>query len=89
MGINNEQVKQSDLFCNLYMIYLFVERLEYNTILKCASCLGVYFVMHPQDNIKVLPLVKQEKVEKDDCNLDLKVEVNIRAECGLSTGKCN
>ncbi|XP_018517069.2 LOW QUALITY PROTEIN: uncharacterized protein LOC108873386 [Lates calcarifer] len=34
---------------------------------------------------KVLPLVKQEKVEGDDCNLDLKVEVNIRAECGLST----
>ncbi|XP_042340821.1 zinc finger and SCAN domain-containing protein 22-like isoform X2 [Plectropomus leopardus] len=30
-------------------------------------------------------LVKQEKVERDDCNLDLKVEVNIRAECGLST----
>ncbi|XP_056227678.1 zinc finger protein 335-like isoform X2 [Seriola aureovittata] len=34
---------------------------------------------------KVLPLVKQEKVERDDCNLDLKVEVNIMAECGLST----
>ncbi|KAK5900096.1 hypothetical protein CesoFtcFv8_009503 [Champsocephalus esox] len=29
---------------------------------------------------KVLPLVKQEEVEGDDCNLDLKVEVNIRAE---------
>lgn len=37
----------------------------------------------------MLPLVKQEKVEGDDCNLDLKVEVNIRAECGLSTGECN
>ncbi|XP_059191219.1 PR domain zinc finger protein 1-like [Centropristis striata] len=37
------------------------------------------------EETKVLPLVKQEKVEKDDCNLDLKVEVNIRAECGLST----
>lgn len=35
----------------------------------------------------MLPLVKQEKVEGDDCNLDLKVEVNIRAECGLSTGE--
>lgn len=35
-----------------------------------------------------MPLVKQEKVEGDDCNLDLKVEVNIRAECGLSTGEC-
>ncbi|XP_035515369.1 uncharacterized protein LOC118326476 [Morone saxatilis] len=38
-----------------------------------------------KDETKVLPLVKQEKVERDDCNLDLKVEVNIRAECGLST----
>ncbi|XP_040892975.1 zinc finger protein 316-like [Toxotes jaculatrix] len=38
-----------------------------------------------QEETKVLPLVKQEKVERDDCNLDLKVEVNIRAECGLST----
>lgn len=36
----------------------------------------------------MLPLVKQEKVEREDCNLDLKVEVNIRAECGLSTGEC-
>lgn len=36
----------------------------------------------------MLPLVKQEKVERDDCNLDLKVEVNIRSECGLSTGEC-
>uniref|UniRef100_A0AAQ6IQ03 C2H2-type domain-containing protein n=1 Tax=Anabas testudineus TaxID=64144 RepID=A0AAQ6IQ03_ANATE len=38
-----------------------------------------------KEDSKVLPLVKQEKVERDDCNLDLKVEVNIRAECGLST----
>ncbi|XP_008295527.1 homeotic protein spalt-major-like [Stegastes partitus] len=38
-----------------------------------------------QDEVKVFPLVKQEKEERDDCNLDLKVEVNIRAECGLST----
>lgn len=36
----------------------------------------------------MLPLVKREKVERDGCNLDLKVEVNIRAECGLSTGEC-
>ncbi|KAM9314736.1 uncharacterized protein KZ484_024395 [Pholidichthys leucotaenia] len=50
---------------------------------------------HPQDKLlhqvskqegsKVLPLVKQEKEDGDDCNLDLKVEVNIRADCGLST----
>ncbi|XP_056275994.1 zinc finger protein 335-like isoform X2 [Pseudoliparis swirei] len=33
----------------------------------------------------LLPLVKQEKEEGDDCNLDLKVEVNIRAECDRST----
>lgn len=38
--------------------------------------------MNPQED--VLPMVKQERVERDDCNLDLKVEVNIRAECGLS-----
>ncbi|XP_074541765.1 uncharacterized protein LOC141802178 isoform X2 [Halichoeres trimaculatus] len=31
------------------------------------------------------PQVKQEREEREDCNLDLKVEVNIRAECGLST----
>ncbi|XP_045901899.1 zinc finger protein 444-like isoform X1 [Micropterus dolomieu] len=42
------------------------------------------FTVSQQEETKVLPLVKQEKVEKDDCNLDLKVEVNIRAECGLS-----
>ncbi|XP_031596215.1 zinc finger protein 16-like isoform X3 [Oreochromis aureus] len=42
---------------------------------------------HPvskQEEAKMLTLVKQEKEERDDCNLDLKVEVNIRAECGLS-----
>ncbi|XP_069544610.1 uncharacterized protein [Brachyistius frenatus] len=38
-----------------------------------------------KEEVKMLPLVKQEKEEKDNCNLDLKVEVNIRAECGLST----
>ncbi|KAM3623757.1 uncharacterized protein V6R79_015243 [Siganus canaliculatus] len=37
-----------------------------------------------KEETKALPLVKQERVERDDCNLDLKVEVNIRAECGLS-----
>ncbi|XP_026159676.1 zinc finger protein 358-like [Mastacembelus armatus] len=38
-----------------------------------------------QGETKMLPLVKQEKVERDGCNLDLKVDVNIRAGCGLST----
>ncbi|XP_063740613.1 zinc finger protein 853-like isoform X2 [Eleginops maclovinus] len=33
-----------------------------------------------KEEAKVLPLVKQEEVEGDDCNLDLKVEVNIRAQ---------
>ncbi|XP_062243206.1 zinc finger protein 316-like isoform X2 [Platichthys flesus] len=37
-----------------------------------------------QGETKVMALVKQEKVERDNCNLDLKVEVNIRAESGLS-----
>lgn len=41
-----------------------------------------------QDDGKVQPLVKQEEVEREDCNLDLKVEVNIRAECGLAAGEC-
>ncbi|CAL8270765.1 unnamed protein product [Gadus morhua 'NCC'] len=31
------------------------------------------------------PLVKEEAAEKSDCNLDLKVELNIRSERGLST----
>lgn len=34
-----------------------------------------------EDEVSV---VKEEQMEKDDCNLDLKVEVNIRAECALS-----
>lgn len=46
------------------------------------------FTLSQQEEAKGLPLVKQEKVERDDCNLDLKVEVNIRSECGLSTGEC-
>uniref|UniRef100_UPI0037E919B7 uncharacterized protein n=1 Tax=Semicossyphus pulcher TaxID=241346 RepID=UPI0037E919B7 len=37
-----------------------------------------------QEENQLFPQVKQEKEERDDCNLDLKVEVNIRAECGLS-----
>lgn len=32
--------------------------------------------------------MKQEKAERDDCNLDLKVEVNISSECSLSSGEC-
>ncbi|KAM4583902.1 uncharacterized protein PAE49_003692 [Odontesthes bonariensis] len=36
---------------------------------------------------QVLLLVKQEKEERNDCNLDLKVEVNIRADGGLSDGQ--
>nr|XP_046256316.1 uncharacterized protein LOC124065185 [Scatophagus argus] len=43
------------------------------------------FHLISKEETKVLPLVKQEKVERDDCNLDLKVEVNIRSGCGLST----
>ncbi|XP_031732171.1 uncharacterized protein LOC116399278 [Anarrhichthys ocellatus] len=43
------------------------------------------FTVSQQEETTLLPLVKQEKVESDDCNLDLKVEVNIRAECDLST----
>lgn len=35
----------------------------------------------------LLTFVKREKVEGVDCNLDLKVEVNIHPECGLSAGK--
>ncbi|XP_028299025.1 zinc finger protein 358-like [Gouania willdenowi] len=34
-----------------------------------------------KEEAKVLPLVKQER---DDCDLNLKVELNIRAECGFS-----
>ncbi|XP_029951066.1 zinc finger protein 628-like [Salarias fasciatus] len=42
--------------------------------------------LHPQqEDAKSLLLVKQEEEDRDECNLDLKVEVNIRAECGLST----
>ncbi|KAM4604432.1 uncharacterized protein ACJ7VT_018952 [Polymixia lowei] len=42
------------------------------------------FLQMSQEETQVLPLVKQEKEERDDCNLDLKVEVNIQADCGVS-----
>ncbi|CAL8329200.1 unnamed protein product [Merluccius merluccius] len=38
-----------------------------------------------QEEGAVVPLVKEESSEKTDCNLDLKVEVNIRSETGLSS----
>lgn len=60
-------------------------------ILGCAgtACdVRLLFTVSQQEESKVLPLVKQENVERDDCNLDLKVEVNIRSECGLSAGEC-
>ena len=53
-----------------------------------AHDVRVLFAVSQQEESKVLPLVKQENVERDDCNLDLKVEVNIRSECGLSAGEC-
>ncbi|CAJ1053268.1 zinc finger protein 628-like isoform X1 [Xyrichtys novacula] len=37
-----------------------------------------------KEDSTVFPQVKMEKEEREDCNLDLKVELNIRAECGLS-----
>lgn len=51
----------------------------------CLVMFQLLFTVSQQEETKVLPLVKQER---EDCNLDLKVEVNIRAECGLSTGEC-
>ncbi|XP_029289070.1 zinc finger and BTB domain-containing protein 34-like [Cottoperca gobio] len=53
--------------------------------LPAASEDKTLHLISTQEETNVLPLVKQEKMERDDCNLDLKVEVNIRAECGLST----
>lgn len=41
--------------------------------------------MLQQDKSRLLPQVKQEKT--DDCNLDLKVEVNISSECSASPGE--
>lgn len=32
--------------------------------------------------------MKQEQADGDDCNLDLKVEVNVSSECSLSSGEC-
>ncbi|KAM9701305.1 uncharacterized protein ACNS7B_002987 isoform 1-T1 [Menidia menidia] len=45
-------------------------------------------LIHPvaKKETQVFPPVKQEKEERGDCNLDLKVEVNIRADCGFSNG---
>ncbi|KAK7929796.1 hypothetical protein WMY93_006191 [Mugilogobius chulae] len=33
--------------------------------------------------------IKQELADKDDCNLDLKVELNIRADCAVSNAESN
>ena len=43
----------------------------------------------PQEEGVLEPLVKEEAAEKSDCNLDLKVELNIRSERGLPTGGCS
>lgn len=43
--------------------------------------------MFVQDEVGLEPLVKEESSEKADCNLDLKVELNIRGEGGLSSGR--
>lgn len=43
--------------------------------------------MQQGDN-RLLPQVKQEAADGDNCNLDLKVEVNISSECSLSPGEC-
>lgn len=52
-----------------------------------SSCCFPTFSQQEEAN-GLLTLVKREKVEGDDCNLDLKVEVNIHSECGLSAGEC-
>lgn len=39
---------------------------------------------HTSTEEDVVSVIKHEQMEKGDCNLDLKVEVNIRAECGVS-----
>lgn len=44
--------------------------------------------MLQQDENRLLPQVKQEKADRDNCNLDLKVEVNISSECSLPPGEC-
>lgn len=46
------------------------------------------FSVLQQEENRLLLQVKQEKVDRDDCNLDLKVEVNISSECSLSSGEC-
>lgn len=43
--------------------------------------------MLQQDKNRLLPQVKQEEADRDNCNLDLKVEVNISSGCSLSPGE--
>lgn len=50
--------------------------------------LAAFTHVQQEETNGLLTLVKREKVEGDDCNLDLKVEVNIHPECGLSAGEC-
>ena len=57
------------------------------SLLYCCVILKLLVTLSQEEETMVLPLVKQENVERDDCNLDLKVEVNISAECGLTTGE--
>lgn len=87
---------QDQLFYQNWVIYrsdreVFISALFFEAS-KASQCgRGLTFLLlstlSRQEETKGLPLVKQEKVERDDCNLDLKVEVNIRSECGLSTGE--
>lgn len=50
--------------------------------------LQMCFSILQQEANRLLLQVKQEKMDRDDCNLDLKVEVNISSECSLSSGEC-
>lgn len=50
--------------------------------------LQMCFSVLQQEANRLLLQVKQERMDKDDCNLDLKVEVNISSECSLSSGEC-
>lgn len=43
--------------------------------------------MLQQDENRLLPQVKQEEADRDNCDLDLKVEVNISSGCSLSPGE--
>lgn len=44
-------------------------------------------ILLQQDKNRLLPQVKQEGADRDNCNLDLKVEVNISSGCSLSPGE--